>query len=99
MAGDQLAIFEDPDLGRVVLDLDDPPPRGVGNAVLIATDRDHALLADPPFHGQHRIVGMGWQGHKLGLFHGKMFVHDTLGGGMHPGIGNETILPPRRTLR
>ena len=36
MAGDQLAILEDPDLGRMVLDLDDPPPRGVGNAVLIA---------------------------------------------------------------
>jgi hypothetical protein len=35
-AGGQLAILEDPNLGRVVLDLDDPPPRRVRNAVLIA---------------------------------------------------------------
>lgn len=88
MAGDQLAIFEDPDLGWVVLDLYDPPPRGVGHAVLVAPDGDHAFLADPPFHGQHRIVGLGRQGHKLRLFLGIMLIHDPLGGGMHAGIGD-----------
>jgi hypothetical protein len=33
MTGDQLSILEDPDLGRMVLNLDDPPPCGVWHAV------------------------------------------------------------------
>ena len=56
MAGDQLAILENPNLGWVVLDLDDPTPRGVGNAVLIAAYRNHAFLADAAFDRQNRIV-------------------------------------------
>ena len=84
MAGDQLAILEDPNLGRVVLDLDDPPPRGVGNAVLIATHRHHAFLADAAFDRQHSVVGTARQGQKMGLFLGKILIHDPICGGMHP---------------
>ena len=62
MAGDQMAVLEDPNLGRMVLNLNDPPPCRVGDAVLVATNRDHAFLADPPFHGEHRIVGARRQG-------------------------------------
>ena len=65
MAGDQLAIFKDQNLGRVVLDLDDPPPRGIGNTVLIAAYRDHAFLADTAFDRQHSVVGAARQGQKM----------------------------------
>lgn len=57
MAGYELTILEDPNLDRVVLDLDDPPPGGVRNAVLIATHRHHAFLADAAFDRQHSVVG------------------------------------------
>ncbi|CAM4175052.1 hypothetical protein PAYE108092_21000 [Paracoccus yeei] len=88
VAGDQCAILEDPDLGRVVLDLDDAPPGGVGNAVLVAAHGDHAFLADPPLDGQNRLIGTGRQGQQLGAFFLKMRVHDLLGRGMQTGIGD-----------
>lgn len=88
VACDQLAVLEDSNLGGMVLDLDNPPPCCVGDTVLIASNSDHPFLADPPFHGQHRIVGMGWQGNKLRLFFDKMLIHDPLGGSMHPGVGD-----------
>lgn len=36
---DQCAVLKDADLDRMVLDLDNPAPCGVGNAVLIAAYR------------------------------------------------------------
>ena len=88
MTGDELAILEDPNLGRVVLDLDDPPPRSVGNAVLIAAYRNHAFLADAAFDRQHRVIGVRRQGQKMWLLLGKMLIHDPVCCGVHPRIGN-----------
>lgn len=86
MTGDQLTILEDPNLGRVVLGLDDPPPRGVGNAVLIATHRNHAFLTDAPFDRQNRIVGLGRQGPEVWFLLDKMLIHDPMCCGMHLGL-------------
>ena len=85
MTGDELAILENPNLSRVVPDLDDPP-RGVGNAVLVAAHRNHAFLADAAFDRQNRIVGMGRQGLQVWFFLGKMLIHDPARCGMNPGL-------------
>ena len=61
VTGDQLAVLEDTDLGRMVLNLDDPASCCVGYAVLIAAHRDHALLADTPLDGQNRFIWPEWQ--------------------------------------
>jgi hypothetical protein len=38
MARYQIAVFEYPDLGRVVLNLDDPSPRRVGDPCILSPD-------------------------------------------------------------
>jgi hypothetical protein len=57
MRGDQHAVLEDPHLLGVALDLDHALTRCVGDAVEVAADRDHALVADPPLHGEHALYG------------------------------------------
>ena len=82
MAGDQPAVLEDAHLGRVVLDLDDPAPGRIRNAVLIAADGDHAFVADPALDGQDRVIGPAWQSHEMRLLLHKMLVDNPLRGGM-----------------
>jgi len=86
MAGDQPAVLEDPHLPRVVLDLDDALPGGVRDAVEIAADRDHSLVADPPLDGEHRAVRDGRMGDEGGLLLGEVLLDDAAGGGMDPGV-------------
>jgi hypothetical protein len=88
MAGDQSTLLEDPHLGRMVLDLDEAAPGRVRHAVLVAPDRDHSFLADPPLHRQHCVVGVQRQGQQMRPPLGKMVIHDPLCGGMHAGIGD-----------
>ena len=45
MAGDQLAGFVDPDLIGERMHLEDTPAGGVGHAVIVAADADHALMS------------------------------------------------------
>ena len=47
MARDQLAVLEDPNLGGMVLDLDDPPPCGVRNTVLVASRLTFEVAEEP----------------------------------------------------
>lgn len=61
MTGDEQAALEDPEFRGVVLNLEHPLPHGVGHRIEDAADRDHAVLADTPLAGQHRIVGDGGQ--------------------------------------
>ena len=84
---DQLPVLEDAHLGRMVLDLDDPAPGGVRDAVLIAANGNHALMADPPLDGQHRVVGPSWQGYEVRLLIRKVLVDNLLRGCMDPGVG------------
>jgi hypothetical protein len=60
VAGDQIAILEDPNLSRMVLHLDDPPPCCVGHAVMIAADGDHPIFADASIHGQNGLIWPRW---------------------------------------
>jgi len=59
-----------------------------GHAVLIAADRDHALLADPPLHSQNRFIRMRWQSQKMRCLLGKIIIHDSLGSCMPPRVGD-----------
>ena len=51
------SIFEDADLVGENVDLDGASPRGVGHAIEIAADADHAVMEDPPLESQHRPEG------------------------------------------
>ena len=53
MRGDHVAIFEDPDLVGQRVDLDDPLPGRIGDAVEIAGDAHHAFMGDAPFQLEH----------------------------------------------
>lgn len=57
MTGDQDAAFEEPHLVGEHMDIEDPTPGGVGDAVEIAADADHALVRDAPLELQHGAVG------------------------------------------
>ena len=49
MTGDQLASLEDLDLVGERVHLEDASAGGVGHAVEVAADADHALVGDAPF--------------------------------------------------
>lgn len=88
VSGNKLAFLEYPYFKRVMLNFDHPAPRRVGNAVIIASDRDHAFVADPPLDGQHGIVAHRRQNQQMRLFLGKMFADDPARGRMMAGVGN-----------
>ena len=80
MGGDQRALFEDADLVGERVHLDHAPPGGVGDAVEIAADRDHAFVGDPALEFEHRAVRERWQLLQLRLLFGKGFGHHPPGG-------------------
>ncbi len=88
VACNQLAILGNPHLCRVVLNLDDPAPGGIRHAVLVAADRDHALLPDPAPDGRDCVARPGRQGREVRPFLGKARVNDALRGGVDPGVGD-----------
>ena len=53
MGRNQYAIFEDAYLLSQCVDFYRPSPRRIWNAVLVATDADHAIAGDPSFQAQH----------------------------------------------
>ena len=50
--------------------------RGVGHAVEIAVDRDHAVAGDAPLETQHRLERAGRQRLQMRAFLGKVFGDD-----------------------
>ena len=55
MHRNQLALLENAQLVGHAVHLDDAPPGGIGHAVEIALDRDHAVAGDPPLQSQHDL--------------------------------------------
>ncbi len=86
--GDLGAVLEDPNLMRMVLDLDDALSGRVRDAVVIAVDRDHTLVTDPSLDGQHGAIRDRRQHRQARLFFGKGLVHDAPGGSMNPRVGD-----------
>ena len=86
MLRDQRTVLEDAQLARMGLHLQHAPAGGVRDAVEVAAHRDHAVLADPPLHGQHRAVGDGRMRQERGPLLGEVFGHHAAGGGMAAGV-------------
>lgn len=88
MAGNKGAVFEDADLVRQRMHLDHPFPGGVGDAVEIAADRDHAFVRDPAFQLEHRAERQRRQIVQGRLLLSEGFGHHPAGRGMDPHIGD-----------
>ena len=87
MGGDEPTLIEDADLVGELVDLDDTP-RPVGNAVVVAADRDQPVMADAALELEQRVEGEGRQGLQFGLLGGEGFRDDPLGGAVQPDIGD-----------
>ena len=88
MAGDQLAGLVDLDFVGERLHLEDAPPGGVGHAVVVAADADHALVGDPPLEPENRAERHQGQGLELGLLLGEGGGDDPPRGGVDPRVGD-----------
>jgi len=86
MAGDQLAVLVNPQLGGVMLDLERPAPGGVRDGVEVAPDRYHPVLADPALYRQHRAVGDCRKLFQMGNFLGEGLVYHAPRGGVNTRI-------------
>ena len=64
MGRDQSALIQNADHVRQLMHLDDAPS-AIGNAIVIAADRDQAVMADPAFQLQERIEGRRGQTLKI----------------------------------
>ena len=87
MDRDEPAFIENADLIGELMHLDDTP-RPVGNAVVVAADRDQAVMADPAFQLEQGVEGEGRKGLQLGLLGSEGFRDNPLGGagpGRSPG--------------
>lgn len=88
MNGDGSTVLEDADLVGEDLNLHRAATRGVGDAVEIAADADHALVRDTPLQLQDRAIRHQRQRQKRRLLLGEGLVDDALGRGMDAGIGD-----------
>ena len=93
MGGDRRPILEDADLVGQRVHLDDALPGGVGDAVEIAADRDHAFVRDPALQFEHRAERQRRQLLQLRLLLGEGFGHHPSGRGVnaHVGHGGEPV--------
>jgi len=86
MLGNDIAEIEDPDQIRELLDLDDPAS-AIGHAVIVAADRDEAVVADAPFQLEHGVEAMLGQRLQFGLLCRECLGDDPLGGAVNADIG------------
>ena len=88
MGGDQPVRLEDADLVGQAVHLDDAFAGGIGHAVEIAADADHALMRDPPLELEHGAERHQRQGLEHELLLGKGFVDDALRRRVHARVGH-----------
>ena len=87
MLGDDVAKIEDADQIGKLLDLDDPAG-AVGHAVIVAADRDEAIVADAPFQLEHGVEAMLRQPLQFGLLGRESLGDDPLGGAVDADVGD-----------
>jgi hypothetical protein len=87
MLGNDGAAVEDADQIGELLDLDNPAG-AIGHAVIVAADRDKAVVADPPFELEHGVEAMLGQRLQLGLLGRECLGDDALGGAVDADVGN-----------
>ena len=84
MDGDEPALIENADQVGQLVHLDDAA-RPVGNAVVVAADRDQPVVADAALELQQRVEGDGRQRLQLRLLGSKGLRDDPLGRAVHAG--------------
>ena len=87
MGRDQSALIQNADHVRQLMHLDDAPS-AIGNAIVIAADRDKAVMADPAFQLQERIEGRRGQTLKIEPLGRKSLGDDALCRGVQPDVGH-----------
>jgi hypothetical protein len=95
MAGHQFTVLEDPDLVGKRVDLNHSFRRGVGNAVEIAADADHAIVGDAALEREGATEGNRRHGLEGGFLLGKRLVHHPPRGGVGPRVGNRVEPVPK----
>ena len=88
VGSDERAVFEDANLISKYVDIEDTAACGVGHAVEIAADADHALVGEASFELQHRTISGKRQRLERRLFFGEGLVDDALRGCVHTWIGD-----------
>ena len=83
-----MAGLEDLDLVGERMHLEDASAGGVGHAVEVAADADHALVGDAPFEPEDRAERHQRQRLEMRLLLGEGLIDDPPGGGMDPRIGD-----------
>lgn len=93
MGGDQSALVQNSDQVRQLMHLDNAPS-AVGNAIVIAADRDETVMADTAFQLQQRIEWRCRQALKIELLGRQRLGDDPLCRGVQPDVGyrDEPIL-------
>ena len=87
MARDEPATIEDADRVGQLMHLDDAPGP-IRYAVIVATDRDEAIVADAPLQREQSVEGQSRQGLQLGPLGGEGFRDDPLRGAVQADVGD-----------
>ena len=87
MNGNEPPLVQNADHVRQLMDFDNTA-RAVRNGVVVAANRDEAVVADSPFELQERIERRLRQGLKLSLLSGEGFDNHTLRRAVNTHIGN-----------
>lgn len=87
VGGHEPTFVEDADAIGKLMDFDDAPG-AVGNAVIVAADRDQAIMADATLQFEKGIEGTGRQGLKFRLLGNEGIADDALRGAVQANIGD-----------
>jgi hypothetical protein len=87
MDRDEPSFIENADLIGELMHFDDAS-RPVGNAVVVAADREQAVMADPAFELEQCVEGKGREGLQFGLLGSEGFRDNPLGGAVVPDVSD-----------
>lgn len=87
MAGNQPAFVQDADAVGKLVNLD-KAPGAIGNAIVVAADRDETIMADATLQLEKRVEGNGRERLKFRLLRREGFTDDALRGAMQASIGD-----------
>jgi len=93
MHGNDAAIFEDADLAGGAVHLDGPAPGGVGHAVEVAVDGDHAVPGDAALQPQHGLERPSRQRLQAGALLGEVLADHAMRRGVDARVGNPSLQP------
>ncbi|WP_292491102.1 hypothetical protein [Mesorhizobium sp.] len=87
MAGDQPAFVQDADAVGKLVNLD-KSPGAIGNAIVVAADRDETIMADATLQLEKRVEGNCRERLKFRLLRREGFTDDALRGAVQASVGD-----------